>query len=280
MSFMVDVGVLDHVTKHKKGFKAVRLYRFYLHETQHRQMNRDKVRSPITPPAIISSPSLSPLSSYCAQFWHSAGRDAGEVAIMLLNIIIDLLKKFKKNGTMQHSYLLCFFFFLILDLLHLLSSADGSVNWEALRASDEWKKWSLQTSELQKVDVGKLSKEAKRAFFVNVYSATSPCLLPAYSSTQPRSPDLMVLHAHSKFGPPTTMLERKRVQEELCYNVGGHEYTLEIIDNWILRGELPHSVLKAHARHLLLLHTSPPPPPPPRLLITRYLIFSGLFCSG
>ncbi len=63
----------------------------------------------------------------------------------------------------------------------------------------------LMTAELRTVDLSKLTKEQKRAFFCNVYQ-------------------LIAIHGHGKHGLPTTMIHRKTLHDSSFYLVGGSEY--------------------------------------------------------
>jgi len=183
MKFLVECKVVEHVPKRKPFFKSSRLYRFHLQEPQPRLLNCDKL-------------------------WNTTGRDAVDVSVHLLNSMLELMKKFKKD--------------------------DGGVEWAKLRQSTEFIKWSLTTAELRTVDVNKLSKEAKRAFFVNLYQ-------------------LIALHVHAKLGIPQTMATRKTLHEGCFYVVCGSEYSLDLIESFILHGDAAHSVMKDDPRNQLQL---------------------------
>jgi len=115
-----------------------------------------------------------------------------EVTVYLLNGILELYKKNVKK--------------------------EGGIDFEAIFTSKQFKKWSLQTTELQKIELGKLSLEERRAVFIN-------------------SANMIVLHTHVlKRGPPKTMLERKEQTTNTFYNIDGHNYSLDIIDTNIFKG--------------------------------------------
>jgi len=189
LEFLVQCKVLDHV-KHKPGFKGTRLYRFNLRDPHPRVLNSDKL-------------------------WNSVGRDAVDVSIFLLNLLLEVLRKHR--------------------------NADGkTVDFAAVRLSPEFVKYSLMSAELRTVDIAKLNKDQRRAFFCNCYQ-------------------LLLLHGAGKMGAsPRTMLERKHLHEQCVMVLGGAEYSAELIEHFVLLGEPSHAVLKDDPRNQMQLRLSTP----------------------
>jgi len=124
--------------------------------------------------------------------WRTQSRNAVDVTAYLLNGILELYKKNLKK--------------------------EGGIDFETINTSRPFKKWSLQTAELQKFEISKLTLEERRAVFIN-------------------AANMLVLHIHvMKRGPPKTMLERKEQSTNMFYNIDGQNYSLDNIDTNIFRG--------------------------------------------
>lgn len=106
----------------------------------------------------------------------------------------------------------------ILKIYNNFISADGKVvNYEGIGKSEEFKHYERLTLELQRVYLDEETTEEKLAFFINIYN----CL---------------VIHASIKKGPPNGMLQRYKFFNNNCYVIGGYIYSLQDIENGILRG--------------------------------------------
>ena len=70
-----------------------------------------------------------------------------------------------------------------------LHDGGRKVNYEKLKASDEFKKYKKLVSQLVRVQIENASREAKIAFFVNVYNA-------------------LAIHGLIERGPPRNMWQR------------------------------------------------------------------------
>lgn len=109
----------------------------------------------------------------------------------------------------------------ILKLYDEFLSEDGrAVNYDGIRASEGFKEFVAASEELQRVNLNALSREERMAFFINVYNA-------------------LVIHGTCAFGTPKNTLERLRFFSKTSYNIGGHAYTCDDIENGVLRGNRP-----------------------------------------
>ncbi|BAM79760.1 similar to guanine nucleotide exchange factor [Cyanidioschyzon merolae strain 10D] len=93
----------------------------------------------------------------------------------------------------------------------------NEVDFESLRSSDAFRKYTFAAAELQRVDLGPLSPEERLCFFCNVYNA-------------------LCLHAHVVHGPPNTVLRRWSFFKSLSYRIAGMDFTLDDIEHGVLRG--------------------------------------------
>ncbi|KAK4538643.1 hypothetical protein CDCA_CDCA19G4668 [Cyanidium caldarium] len=93
----------------------------------------------------------------------------------------------------------------------------SEVDYEALKQSEEFRRYVFAASELQRVDLSGLSHEDKLCFFCNVYNA-------------------LCLHAHIVHGAPTTMLRRWSFFKSLSYRIAGVDFSLDDIEHGVLRG--------------------------------------------
>lgn len=83
------------------------------------------------------------------------------------------------------------------------------------------------TQDLQRVNICELSENEKLAFFLNLYNA-------------------MVIHAVISVGSPEGVIDRRSFFNDFLYLIGGHPYSLAIIENGILRcnQRSPYSIMK------------------------------------
>lgn len=106
---------------------------------------------------------------------------------------------------------------LILSIYSAHLSTDGTkVNYKAIGESAEFKQYVKHTAELQRVVIETATREEKLAFFINVYNA-------------------LVIHAFVTQGPPTNLWQRYKFFNVASYVIGGHIYSLNEIENGILR---------------------------------------------
>ncbi|XP_065182359.1 uncharacterized protein LOC135813068 [Sycon ciliatum] len=98
-------------------------------------------------------------------------------------------------------------------------SIDGRhVDYTSLASSKLFSQYEQLTAELLRLDIGKLTDNAEKiAFFINVYNA-------------------LVIHANVERGPPKSAWDRQKFFNTSCYTIGGHVYSLQDIENGILRG--------------------------------------------
>jgi len=97
-------------------------------------------------------------------------------------------------------------------------TADGaSVDYSGLGASDAFKEYCEVARELNGVDVGAMPQDEKTAFFINTYNS-------------------LIVHAITQLGPPSDLLSRLRLYATASYRIGGNVYSLNDIENGVLRG--------------------------------------------
>lgn len=112
----------------------------------------------------------------------------------------------------------------MLGLKSQFMSDDGSsVNYEALRESEAFKEYVKLTADLRKIDLGDLPPPARRAFLINVYN----CLC---------------IHALTEgllSSFPGGSLSRLKLYAKSSYQIGGDVYSLNDIENGVLRNNKP-----------------------------------------
>ena len=97
-------------------------------------------------------------------------------------------------------------------------SEDGMrVDYEAIKNDVEFAKYVITAQSLQRVRVDRLTKTEKIAMFINVYNA-------------------LVVHGIVSRGAPTNQINRYLFFKNVSYVVGGQLYSLNEIENGILRG--------------------------------------------
>ncbi|XP_046869769.1 uncharacterized protein zgc:152951 isoform X2 [Hypomesus transpacificus] len=107
---------------------------------------------------------------------------------------------------------------MILKLFSEHLSADGKcVDYKAMSLSPVFERYCDLAVQLQRVELLSLSREEKLAFFINTYNA-------------------LVIHGHLRIGAPTNMWQRYRFFNYVSYLIGGEVFTLQDIENGVLRG--------------------------------------------
>lgn len=106
---------------------------------------------------------------------------------------------------------------LLLQLTTNHISEDSKViNYKELKDSEGFKEYVKLSQELQRVPVEKLDQDGRKAFFINVYNA-------------------LVIHSTVENGPPSNWLSRIKFFDKTSYIIGGHSYSLNDIENGVLR---------------------------------------------
>lgn len=107
---------------------------------------------------------------------------------------------------------------LILKLFSEHLSADGkSVDYKAMSRNPVFERYCEMAVQLQRVELLSLSREEKLAFFINTYNA-------------------LVIHGNLRLGFPTNMWQRYKFFNYASYLIGGEVFTLQDIENGVLRG--------------------------------------------
>ncbi|XP_045158695.2 uncharacterized protein LOC123524512 isoform X2 [Mercenaria mercenaria] len=106
---------------------------------------------------------------------------------------------------------------LILKIYSSYLSADGKkVNYNGIGKSSEFEQYVRLAKELVRVQIVEATREEKLAFFINVYNA-------------------QVIHANVTMGPPVNLWQRYKFFNTVRYIIGGHQYSLQDIENGVLR---------------------------------------------
>ncbi|XP_030642057.1 uncharacterized protein zgc:152951 [Chanos chanos] len=107
---------------------------------------------------------------------------------------------------------------LILKLYSDHLSADGkTVDYKAMSRSPSFEHYCELAVQLQRVELLSLSREEKLAFFINIYNA-------------------LVIHGNLRIGFPKNVWQRYRFFNYVSYMIGGEVFTLQDIENGVLRG--------------------------------------------
>ncbi|XP_070694317.1 uncharacterized protein [Pempheris klunzingeri] len=107
---------------------------------------------------------------------------------------------------------------LILKLFSEHLSADGKcVDYKAMSVNPAFERYCELAIQLQRVELLSLNREEKLAFFINIYNA-------------------LVIHGSLRLGAPTNMWQRYRFFNYVSYLIGGEVFTLQDIENGVLRG--------------------------------------------
>lgn len=107
---------------------------------------------------------------------------------------------------------------LILQIFATFLSADGKkVDYKGIQESAMFETYKAMARELQRVDLQELNKDDKLAFFINIYNA-------------------LVIHGNIEKGTPVNTWQRYKFFSTTSYDIGGLNFTLNDIENGILRG--------------------------------------------
>mmetsp|Transcript_39607 Transcript_39607/g.77937 ORF Transcript_39607/g.77937 Transcript_39607/m.77937 type:complete len:496 (+) Transcript_39607:98-1585(+) len=95
--------------------------------------------------------------------------------------------------------------------------ADGLVDYVAVSQDSRFPLFESAVCELQKTALEEMGELCRTAFVINLYN-------------------MMILHAFSRAGPPQSSLQRISFFDQIKYNVGGKLFSLNDLENGILRG--------------------------------------------
>ncbi|CAB1328818.1 unnamed protein product [Coregonus sp. 'balchen'] len=93
----------------------------------------------------------------------------------------------------------------------------GCVDYKAMSLSPVFERYCELAVQLQRVELLSLTREEKLAFFINTYNA-------------------LVIHGNLRMGAPTNMWQRYKFFNYVSYLIGGEVFTLQDIENGVLRG--------------------------------------------
>ena len=96
-------------------------------------------------------------------------------------------------------------------------NGEGLVAYDAVAEDEAFVQFEEMSCEIQAVNLAKMPPDPRLAFALNVYN-------------------MMVKHAFAKVGRPETMMKRDAFFSNVSYNIGGIVYSLNEIENGILRG--------------------------------------------
>jgi len=106
---------------------------------------------------------------------------------------------------------------LILKLFAQFISEDGKfVDYQGMSLSPVWQHFKVMVAQLQEADLKNLSREQRLAFFINIYN-------------------VLVIHGTVVRGVPDSMYSRYRFFSTVSYMMGGDTYSLNDIENGMLR---------------------------------------------
>jgi hypothetical protein len=97
-----------------------------------------------------------------------------------------------------------------------LNQNGSSVDYKGMSSSHEFAEYEKLARQLQRVDIAKLSPDGRLAFFINIYNA-------------------LVIHGQVRRGIPTSFMPRLRFFWCTSYIISGHIFTLDDIENGVLR---------------------------------------------
>jgi hypothetical protein len=95
--------------------------------------------------------------------------------------------------------------------------SDGLVAYDEVERDVDFTAFEESTCELQRVELKTMSETDKLAFCLNVYN-------------------LMIKHAFAQVGRPESSMKREFFFSNISYNIGGEVYSLNDVENGILRG--------------------------------------------
>ncbi|XP_066960585.1 uncharacterized protein [Macrobrachium rosenbergii] len=105
-----------------------------------------------------------------------------------------------------------------------LDESTGTVDYKALRSSEEFRDYCTFASSLEKVDLASFSEQQLFAFFINIYNALTVHSICETQKTSDIGTTLDVPNFWATHG----------------YIIGGFIFTLDDIEHGILRGNRPH----------------------------------------
>lgn len=109
----------------------------------------------------------------------------------------------------------------LLKLYDTHMSADGrQVNYTGLLHDKGFRSYVDSTAELQKVNLGDLSGDEMKCFWINVYNS-------------------LIVHAITVNGPAKNLFQRLRWFGEISYDIGGYTFSANDIEHGILRANAP-----------------------------------------
>ncbi|CAK8672326.1 uncharacterized protein LOC143466002 isoform X2 [Clavelina lepadiformis] len=165
------------------------------------------------------------------QDWPSNALNAGLAAYKSITLASELSILIRKS---------------ILKLYGSYLSNDGKmVDYTGLGQSPEFEDYVQLSAQLQRVQAETLSRGEKLAFFINIYNA-------------------LVIHGNVKIGFPNTTWQRYKFFNDAKYIIGGHSYSLQDIENGVLRsnrkgvGMLSKPFSKSDPRMKTILHSNEP----------------------
>eukprot|EP01111_Echinosteliopsis_oligospora_P011057 TRINITY_DN3549_c0_g1_i1.p1 TRINITY_DN3549_c0_g1~~TRINITY_DN3549_c0_g1_i1.p1 ORF type:complete len:367 (-),score=58.20 TRINITY_DN3549_c0_g1_i1:151-1251(-) len=110
----------------------------------------------------------------------------------------------------------------ILKLYNEYISEEGhKVNYKAISKSPDFTDYVALTTDLRHVDLGSLTEDESKAFFINLYNA-------------------LVIHGHIVNGVPGGPIFRSMFFRNCRYNIGGEEFSLNDMEHGVLRGNRKH----------------------------------------
>ncbi len=102
--------------------------------------------------------------------------------------------------------------------LNFFDLEKGGVNYDGMRNSKAFEDYKAATRELATFDLNKLTtRQGKLAFWINVYNA-------------------LVVHGVLELNVKKSVKDIPSFFEAVCYNIGGHIFSLDDIEHGILRG--------------------------------------------
>ncbi|XP_028846614.1 uncharacterized protein LOC114796533 isoform X1 [Denticeps clupeoides] len=97
-------------------------------------------------------------------------------------------------------------------------STDGKrVDYKAMSQNSSFRRYCELAVQLQRVELMSLGREERLAFFINIYNS-------------------LVIHGNLRLGFPKNVWQRYRFFNYVSYLIGGEVFTLEDIENGVLRG--------------------------------------------
>eukprot|EP00756_Hemistasia_phaeocysticola_P062635 Hpha_TRINITY_DN6090_c0_g1::TRINITY_DN6090_c0_g1_i1::g.63462::m.63462 len=96
-------------------------------------------------------------------------------------------------------------------------TTEGGVDYLAMVNDPEFRQWADGTVELQRVDIKQMNEDSRLAFVINLYNVA-------------------IIHAFSVVGIPSTDWQRYNYFDDVKYDVGGLVYSLNDLENGLLRG--------------------------------------------